>query len=257
MKNLTTRSIASALLLIVTLALLSNARAQNLSRTEFLNTVYDISPSEAIDSPMGVILVERFAKAMEESAQAACLAERGLTSEHFIVAAKALLVGSLNGTLAHLQESLDTEKAQEKFKKLAGTNVFTEQKKLESDPIVSAFVTIGRTEQKTKVALLAIENLERGMLVRRHQLVRRTDPYATNDAKTLALYEKHESVVEQFETKHQKHKALRRYLKLADHLHAAMSSSMIEEKVLNWGPGHLEPMFSPLLREHCVFVKPR
>jgi hypothetical protein len=219
----------------------------------YLDNDLDEVASAAFSTPFGRLLVAEFAAVLADSADAACLSEKGIDKAAVADRARAILLrrGAQMGRKAG--EAVDRATFDAKFAARKGRNANAELGRLRNDPAVREYIALRRPAALADTALLVLENLGRYALIQRIKLVRPVSPVEAVNTAILDLDPSDEAneKADDFVAK-SKSRALKRYLELVEAAEAARKESISVEVAFRIGPAQLMSGFDQDLADVCV-----
>jgi hypothetical protein len=147
--------------------------------------VADIVPATDIPAafaePYGRAFAAEFANVLAESANAECLAARGITKEQLADRARAIAVRRGIYLWDRLVGSIDRAAYKSYLRARIGTEAVAELERLRDDPKVRAYNAVERPARDAYIVSYIFETMERHYMINRIKLVRGISPYSTND----------------------------------------------------------------------------
>lgn len=220
---------------------------------EFRNRTAAELARDAIASRYGQLLVADAGRILRDSADPACLRERGLEKADFEARAREMYVR--NGTRMYetFDALVETQKFNAAFDQLAGPNGRQDYRRLRDNPLVVRFRAIIDRMQLASAAETIVENIDRHALLMRIKLARRLSPLASGNMDLLTVGEQESSLdpVDDFIAKNRT-PDFERWLDLLNFIAEAGQKSMRTENALLLGPIQYTPDAAADLEKLCV-----
>jgi tetratricopeptide (TPR) repeat protein len=146
-----------------------------------------VGAREAFDAPYGRALLDELASVLWDSADKACVKERGLRQDAIRQRAAAFIPDRGQALLDRYHDGLDLQTVETRLLQRAGSNA-AELERLVNDPQLSPMRQAFRVAALNEAAAIVIEHFDRYALIHR-PLKRQVSPLATGDARLLSLSE--------------------------------------------------------------------
>jgi hypothetical protein len=146
-----------------------------------------VGAREAFDTPYGRALLDELASVLWDSADKACVQERGLRRDAVRQRAAAFMPDRAQVLLERYYDGLDLQTVETRLLQRAGSDG-AELERLVDDPQLGPMRQAFRVAALNEAAAIVVEHFDRFAILRR-PLARQVSPLATGDARLLSLSE--------------------------------------------------------------------
>jgi tetratricopeptide (TPR) repeat protein len=146
-----------------------------------------VGAREAFDAPYGRALLDELASVLWDSADKACVQERGLRRDAVRQRAAAFMPDKGQVLLDRYFDGLDLQTVETRLLQRAGSDA-AELERLVNDPQLAPMRQAFRVAAQNEAAAIVVEHFDRFAIIRR-PLARQVSPLATGDARLLSLLE--------------------------------------------------------------------
>jgi tetratricopeptide (TPR) repeat protein len=146
-----------------------------------------VGAREAFDAPYGQALLDELASVLWDSADKACVQERGLRRDTVRQRAAAIMADKGQALLDRYYDGLDLQTVETRLLQRAGSDA-PELERLVNDPQLGPMRQAFRVAALNEAAAIVVEHFDRFAIIRR-PLARQVSPLATGDARLLSLAE--------------------------------------------------------------------
>lgn len=191
---------------------------------------------EALAQPYGRMLTGEFAKAVMQSADAACLQSKALDAAKLADRGNELFQRYGTQSMETIIKNVDARKYEARIAEIAGPGAAVELLQLRNDPEVKRYLALERPARLAKVLDFVVENLERYALITRINL-KRFSPISTGNIGLLLIdpIEESEEAIEKFVSASTSPQ-LKRFIELSELTSPAVTDAFDQQFALRLGP---------------------
>jgi len=230
------------------------AMAARAEMPRFMQWHNPVTAKEAFATPYGQLMVDELAKALQEKAAPACLAEKKIAPADLRGRAEDLLVRYGQIRLDRTVALIIADKADVEFARLGGAGVHDEWRALLGDPLIAEYDRLSRAAKLVQIVDGTVENIDRYALLSRIDL-RSVSPISTGAPNLNAIREEtEETAVESAEGFRQSNDtpAVRRFWQLSLWATQALQAGVDQQEMLRYGPRQFMPGLDEDLRAVCI-----